>query len=89
MPVLGTTAEATKVPKPIAPKTVPSINNSNTPANVTTDMTKIMVGTPRIVRKSSRIDSQSSIDEGEHGGEEGSKVEDEDYGEQLQLYTKT
>ena len=89
MPVLGTTAEATKVPKPIAPKSVLSVNNSNPQANVTTDMTKIMVGTPRIVRKSSRIDSQSSIDEGEHGGEEGSKVEDEDYGEQLQLYTKT
>ena len=89
MPGLGTTTEATKVPKPIAPKTVPSVNSSNIQGNVTTDMTKIMVGTPRIVRKSSRVDSQSSIDEGEHGGEEGSKVEDEDYGEQQQLYTKT
>jgi len=84
---LLTTSEAPKLPKPIAPKTVSSLSQSSQNSN-SADLTKITVGAPRIVRKSSRIDSQSSMEE-EDGGEMGSRVDEDEFGEQQQLYTKT
>ena len=85
---MWTTSEAPKLPKPIAPKTVSSLSQSSQNSN-SADLTKITVGAPRIVRKSSRIDSQSSMEEGEDGGEMGSRVDEDEFGEQQQLYTKT
>ena len=86
---LLTTSEAPKLPKPIAPKTVSSIVNQSSQNCNSADLTKITVGAPRIIRKSSRVDSQSSMDEGEDGAEVGSRVDEDEFGEQQQLYTKT